>query len=351
MDQPLVSIILPVYNAENSLFDALNSVCKQTYKNLQIIVINDGSTDKSYDSVKNLIELDSRIEYFSKLNEGLIKTLNMGISLSKGDLIARMDADDICTYDRIQIQVDYMLNNLSVGLLGSAIDLFGERDGLVFYETDPSILKLKLFFQNQFAHPSVMIRKKVLTDNNLYYSEEFLHVEDYALWCKMVEYCDIANLDTALLNYRVSKSSVSASASKKIDERNTMHYRVYAAYFNSFKIRYTNQDIKIHRAISVNSPYYFSNFKDLDVVEKWLMNLKKSLYNNSAFINIHVDQVIREQYLIGIEKFSCHGLKVVTRYLFMNPFGIKISLKSLIKLSYKCLIRYKPKGALSFEDN
>ena len=108
-DQSLISIILPVYNAEKYLYKALDSIVNQTYKNLEVICVNDGSTDKSEEIILNFKNKDSRIVYIkNEKNIGLIKTLNKAIDIANGKYIARMDADDISLPERLEKQYNFL---------------------------------------------------------------------------------------------------------------------------------------------------------------------------------------------------------------------------------------------------
>src|SRR5690606_16339827 len=127
-----------------------------TYTKLEIIVINDGSTDNSLEVIKEIAKNDGRIKIINKNNEGLIKGLNQGLSLANGEYIARMDADDLCYADRIEKQVKYLNKHLDIGLLGTAVKTFQKTNQEVSFLSDPNQIRLKLFFQNEFAHPSVM---------------------------------------------------------------------------------------------------------------------------------------------------------------------------------------------------
>ena len=128
MTVPLVSVLLPVYNAEPYLAAALESILKQDYRRLEIIAIDDGSRDRSLEIMRRYQQADDRITIVSRENRGLIATLNEGLTLAKGDLIARMDADDISYPWRLSRQVSLFQRQPELALCGSGIDtLLGDR--------------------------------------------------------------------------------------------------------------------------------------------------------------------------------------------------------------------------------
>ena len=127
MTVPLVSVLLPVYNAEPYLGAALESILRQDHKRLEIIAIDDGSRDRSLEIMRRYQQADGRITIVSRENRGLIATLNEGLALAKGDLIARMDADDISYPSRLSRQVSSFVEQPELALCGTGIDLTRER--------------------------------------------------------------------------------------------------------------------------------------------------------------------------------------------------------------------------------
>ena len=215
---PKVSILMPVYNAGQYIAQAIESIISQSFKDWELILINDGSTDNS-ESVVMQYE-DDRIYYIKNAeNLRLIKTLNKGIDYCDGQYIARMDADDICLPDRLKQQVDFLDSHtdyLMCGTSASVIDNSGKKTGKIHNLTDNSYLQISLLFSPSFIHPSMMIRKEILQQNK--YDEAYKHVEDYELWCRIARQGKIANIDKELLEYRWHDSNVSVLHSKVQDE-------------------------------------------------------------------------------------------------------------------------------------
>ena len=126
MNDIKVSVILPVFNAEKTLKTAIDSILEQTYKNFELIIINDGSNDLSEAIIKEY--KDHRLKYFiNEVNKGLIYTLNKAVSLCKGEYIARMDSDDISAKNRLETQVRYLTLHPDILAVGTARSIFGEN--------------------------------------------------------------------------------------------------------------------------------------------------------------------------------------------------------------------------------
>lgn len=206
-----VSVILPVYNAELYLEEAVQSILDQTFSEFELIVINDGSTDRSLEILESFVQKDSRVRLVSRENRGLISTLNEAISLANYDFIARMDADDIALPNRFEKQVAYLKKHPDVAVVGTGyryMDPDGQVNGKRHTFVKPSDIEASLFFCNPIAHPSVMVNYSLLGDE-FFYDEQFKTVEDFELWHRLSGKYRIANLPDVLLHYRVLGNSVS----------------------------------------------------------------------------------------------------------------------------------------------
>ncbi|MBD5303949.1 MAG: glycosyltransferase [Bacteroides sp.] len=214
MKDPVVSVIMSVYNEPLQWVDsAIKSILNQTFSDIEFIIINDNPLSEDLDNFLNLYaEKDSRIKIIkNRENIGLTKSLNIGLSHANGKYIARMDADDISHKDRFRKQVNFLDSNPDVTVCGTKIKLFGSRMPFfchTIFESDEDI-RGQMLLNSGFAHPTVMIRRSVLTENNIRYDENFKTSQDYKLWWDLKDYGKYANIPEVLLNYRVSKSQIS----------------------------------------------------------------------------------------------------------------------------------------------
>jgi glycosyltransferase involved in cell wall biosynthesis len=208
VDSAQISVILPVYNGQLYLKEAIESILNQSYANFELIIINDGSIDDSEKLIQSY--KDERIVYIKNdINIGLIETLNKGLIFSKGKYIARMDADDISLPNRLEKQVCFLEENPAFGLLGTGYSIFGGKEEEVHYPSEHEKLKIACLSYNPFCHPSVMIRKAVLDEFNLKFQKEYIHAEEYKLWTEILSVTKCHNLKEILLKYRFHSSQIS----------------------------------------------------------------------------------------------------------------------------------------------
>lgn len=207
---------MPAYNAEKYIHETINSILNQSYKDFEFIIINDGSIDRTKEII--LSYSDNRIVYLeNERNSGIVITLNKGLEYASGEYIARMDADDIAMEDRLRKQVEYMDQNKDIGVLGTGICIFGDavQEQHRIFTANSEQLKAELLFNSCIAHPTVMIRRSVLRDNDLKYDIDYAGAEDYCLWWKIAKVSKIATLSDVLVKYRIHPSQVT----KRKDER------------------------------------------------------------------------------------------------------------------------------------
>lgn len=286
---PRVSILMPVYNAGQYLSTALDSILSQSFRDWELILINDGSTD---DSESIIMQYDDERIYYIKntINLKLIKTLNKGIDYCGGQYIARMDADDICHPDRLKQQVEFLDSHpeyLMCGTSASVIDHNGKKTGKIHNLTKNDYLQINLMFSPSFIHPSMLIRREVLQQNR--YNENYKHVEDYELWCRIAKQGKVANIDAELMEYRWHDSNISVVHNKvqeelkdKIikDEIGRLGIITTEEELHYHKITFRLYNLGSRQAVSIDS------FKK---VSSWFsklikQNSIKQVYNQSALI-------------------------------------------------------------------
>lgn len=203
---PLVSVIIPVYNANGFLSGAIESIQNQTYKNLEIIIVDDGSTDETPKILKSLAKKDKRIKILTnKKNLNIASSLNKGIKIAKGKYIARMDADDIALPRRIERQVKHLLRHQETVILGGqckTIDIDGKVIGRKIFPVKDRDIRNALYYENPIQHPTVMINRQLLPKNFLWYNPDLPPAEDYDLFFRLGKFGKYHNLDKFVLKYR-----------------------------------------------------------------------------------------------------------------------------------------------------
>lgn len=231
--QPLVSVIMPVYNAERHLEEAIQSILNQTYDNIELIIINDGSTDQSQNIIKTIQLKDTRIRLVSRENRGIARTLNEAVMMAAGEYVARMDSDDFSCEERIEKQVAYLETHKEIDLCGTFVAVNSKENIRQYPETDEEIRKF-MFLGNPFAHPTVMWRKGVVNIEDMAYNPDY-DAEDYDLWSRFVIKHKVANIPEPLLIYRVDGTNISI---KKAKQMLLSNHRVRRQYCLLMKVKY-----------------------------------------------------------------------------------------------------------------
>lgn len=212
---PKISVIMPAYNAEKYIAEAIDSILGQTFSDFELIILNDFSADATEELI--LSYRDPRIVYLkNEQNLGVAATLNRGLALAKGAYIARMDADDIALPERFARQTELLDGTPDIAAVGCAIALFDETGVIDVrrFSTDPAQMNVDLFFSCGLAHPSVMMRKSVI-DALGGYDPAFEGLEDYELWCRVSKNHGVTTLPEVLFRYRVHGGQVTKNPSEK----------------------------------------------------------------------------------------------------------------------------------------
>ena len=211
---PLVSIIIPLFNKREYIAETLTSALNQTYPNIELIVVNDGSTDGSIEAIEHF--LDPRLHIVNQVNSGVEATRNFGLQLSKGQFITFLDADDLINSTKIEKQVDRFLSNQNLKLLGTyakLIDAKGSFFGTVMPPISDMELRLEMMFSNPFICSSVMLRKSSLFSAKPFETNHGkAFAEDFALWRTISCLGSIENIPEFLTSYRKVEGSRSRNS-------------------------------------------------------------------------------------------------------------------------------------------
>ena len=277
-----VSVIMPVYNCEKYLSQAIESILNQTFRNFEFIIINDGSTDTS----KNIIEsylFDPRIIFINHLeNKRLAYSLNEAINLSSGKFIARMDADDISFHNRFELQLDFLKKYPNIKLIGSqyiSIDSNGDVLKLNVHPTESIELAYKAISNTYFCHPSIMVNAEILKRISWY---EDTDAEDFSFISKIIYLFPCSNLSLPLIYYREHLQNRSHSKSKLIEDSvKTITYGNVKHYFNIdfFQIQYFQFRTNKNKSFST---IILGGILDILVIFKIKKKYKKLEYSYSG---------------------------------------------------------------------
>lgn len=230
--RPLVSVVLPVFNGERYLQDAIGSILGQSCRDFELIIINDGSTDDSSSIIEQYD--DPRVRYYTQSNIGLAGTLNRGIGLARGSYVARQDQDDVSKATRLEKQVQFLDDHPEYGMVGTRAEIWVEDQSTPVsfrHPCDDEALRFNLLFSNPFVHSSMMIRTEVFSEVGTYCTDQSRQPpEDYELWSRVARRFKVGNLPEVLHVYRETGNSMSRKGSNpfleivvKISTENLLH--------------------------------------------------------------------------------------------------------------------------------
>jgi glycosyltransferase involved in cell wall biosynthesis len=267
ISKPLVSVVLPVYNGEEHLADAINSILSQTFSDFELILIDDGSTDGSPKILQAYKQSDPRVRVIVRENRGLVTTLNEAVDIARGKWIARMDQDDIALPHRLKCQLEW-LETTGADISGSWVRRFGSSDKRVIKlrQTDEAI-KIEILFCSPFAHPAVMMRTELV--KQLRYDIACEKAEDYDLWERAAEAgWKMTNVQQVLLMYRVHATQISSKAAISQQQVSLQIQRRYWEHFAKIKqmdLRGFDEVLKIRESAE--------SLPNMDLVDAVLANL------------------------------------------------------------------------------
>lgn len=240
-ENPDISVLLPVFNAEATLKECIDSILNQTCENFELVVVEDHSTDSSV-QVLNQYN-DARIRVIKNQNKGLVSALNFGLEFCRANLVARMDADDIMRQERLSKQKQYLDDNVHVELVASQVRKFpegmlqnGYKEYIRWQNTCISAEEInrQIYIESPFAHPTVMFRKDIVLSMGGY--REGLFPEDYDLWLRMFYAGHVMEkIPEVLLDWRESDSRES-----RVSPRCTRDA------FDSLRAEYLVKDSRLH---------------------------------------------------------------------------------------------------------
>ncbi len=243
---PEISVVMPVYNGELFLKEAMESILNQTYNDFEFLIVYDESTDGTLSIIQEFLKQDARIILINGDKEGISGALNKGIKEAKGKYIARMDANDISLPIRFEKQINHM-QNLELDICGGhslLIDSDGKINGIGIMPRSHDLCGLSMMFMRYSAHSSVMLRKSFLIDYSLEYRGNY---EDFDMWTRMFSAgAKFGNVDDIVIQYRVldvSLSTIHAVGARRYNRGVLKRFRVEHQQYLSDVIKHINLDL------------------------------------------------------------------------------------------------------------
>jgi len=309
---PEISVIMSNYNTKESyLRESIESILNQTFNDFEFIIIDDNSTSNSIEIIESY--KDKRIKILrNDQNLGLASSLNKGIRYSKGNYIARMDADDVSINTRLEKQFNYLENNKDIHILGTKARIFGEKKGIrEIIPCTSEYIRTEFLFTVGLTHPSIMMRKEFINKFNLFYNEEFIKSQDYEFWSRCAELGKLYEYPEVLLNYRVSNTQASIKYS---DIQNHYANLVRIENLKKLGIYPTKKQIEIHYSLSRG--IYDEKVDLIDMLD-WCKILLDSNNKSEIYPKMIFEKILMKHLLVIIIKFL-KGRKSINHHLFSH---------------------------------
>jgi glycosyltransferase involved in cell wall biosynthesis len=323
----LISIIMPAFNVEKYIKDSIISVINQSYKNLELLIFDDCSSDNTIIEIKKFD--DTRIKLFQgNMNLGAAKARNYLLSKAKGDFIAFLDSDDICLKHRFKHCISYFENNPKIELLGAKTILIDEKSNrynfVKSFETfNYRDVEADLFFNNTFSLSTVIFRRSIL--KYMIFDERYEPAEDYELFSRISSLVKMENINKSLVKYRISPNSLSFT---KKDKLNGVFNFISERSFKKLNIDVTSERLSIHNDF-LNSGHYDASQLD-DSVLFYSLIIKK----NTEFHTFNEESLLKairkNWFLKSMHSSKKNGILSLFYYWTRFPFHNYTVLKDSI---------------------
>lgn len=284
MINPKVTVFIPVYNKSEYVKEAVESILNQTYKEFELLIIDDCSTDDTLDKIRSFTDDRIRI-YVNQKNLGPGGSSNLAFELARGEYILRLDADDIAPPDRIESQVQYMDSNPHVGVSSGYIKCFGTDENLWTLPLDDKYIKSSFLFTVPICQGASIIRKSVLTESGIKYGDVSNYIgEDRVLWFRLRKVTTFGNINKIVLFYRRGEQNITHdSRFNRIEIRK----RIYRFFFNELGIDASDEELDIHtfcekiyeEGLTKENVLRFRNW----IVKLHQINTKRNLFSSDIF--------------------------------------------------------------------
>ena len=322
-NNPPISVIMSVYNSEEYLSEAIESILNQNFENFEFIIIDDGSTDGSLEIINSYAAKDSRIKILSHENKGLPASLNEGIAIATGKYIVRMDADDISLPSRFQKQYQFLESNPEIGVCGSLALRMRKNSSKYVIFSHPEkheALRLRLLFSVCFIHPTVMIRISVLDKLEYFYDEKFTNSQDYELWSRLVLKTRFYNLQVPLLLYRQTEDVITSRANNNgLAGRYWLVKAIQRAQVQRLGLDITERESIIHFRLGLNAEMPFSSRSDR-FVKEYLDKLILANLKNRVFCPREFYIFISRKYFVYLILSTRRNKKILCLEMFSLMF-------------------------------
>jgi len=331
---PQITVLMSVYNNDKVVARAIDSILNQTYKDFEFLIVDDGSTDDSFKTIKTFD--DKRIKVINNQdNIGLTRSLNKGLKLASGKYIARIDADDISLSERLAKQIDFLEENPDFVLCGTSYHIIDKKGNIIkdiVYNTDPEKLYYDLNFQNIIAHSSIMFKKEeVLSAGG--YSDKYRYSQDFDLWQKLARIGKVWVLPDVLMKWNDSEDNIS---SKNSDQQSKAAFEIFKSNLKRLGIRdkeindiYCFHNFYSKKYLKSSSENIYRALHALKSINAIIIKMAPEFYIKKALINASYQTIV--DILSCIYKSSSNR-NTALKYIFKNLYDLRLDLELFKKL-------------------
>lgn len=322
---------MPAYNAEKYIGEAIESILNQTFQDFELIIIDDGSTDNTFQLIK-AIRSEKIVLLQTPQNSGASASRNLGISVARGEYIAFLDADDWAYPQRLQKQVDFLDKNPQIGLVGTWTEIVDESGKFIdefVSEIPQNQIAPRLLFHNCFATSSVALRKEFAAYQ---FDNTYLLAEDYELWLRLVTKTQLGIIKEKLIKYLAHSQGISKLQKEKM-KQNVL--RILLNGLGMLGIKPTEKEIILHTQIAHLDFEASKNF--LIDANQWLLKLKEANKNKNIFSSKDMNELLAYYWFRLCA--AHHSLGIFTLLSFHDsPLTKYLPIASQARLSIRCLV-------------
>jgi glycosyltransferase involved in cell wall biosynthesis len=306
---PRVTVFTPVHNRERTLRATIDSVLAQTYGDFELLLVDDGSKDKSIEIARSFSDPRVRLVVHEQ-NQGIPKTRNHGLELARGEFLAILDSDDLAAPTRLAYQVDFLVRHPEIAAVGSwltRIDAQGRSRGFIVRPTHPDDVRAHILFVSCFKNPAMMARTAVL--RRFRYREEFVYCQDIDLWGRISEQHRLANLPRFLTRYRSGGES-------RRDEALGFRLKMRAAreLLSALGVGFDDEDLARHVRLR-NVAGFEPDAEFMDWLDDWLVRILEQNRRTRSYPEPHFTHAATERWLLVAMRAMAHRSVSLRRIL------------------------------------
>lgn len=277
-----VSVAIPVYNKAAHVRQAVESILHGTWKDLEVVAVDDRSTDNSLEVLRSIDDPRLRIIALPE-NRGPAGAMNAAIEACRGTYIARSDADDVTVPERLAWQVAYMDAHPHIGASSGHLELMGQEKGSWRFPLTPDACRARILFSTPITQGACIFRRSVLEQHGIRYDADWPRVgEDWLMWCRLLQVTELGNIDKVLLYYRRDEGNIT----KTSDTR--MHEALMRRVFGAFGLTLSEEELRLH-LLAQRKFHVPPTVKDIPLVRRWLdhlvrLNTERRTFPEAAFL-------------------------------------------------------------------